>query len=152
MSTGTEGAETTPGLSGAEQGNVGDAAEVAKQEKMKARPLLAILVILSLLAVVACDALDSLPETCEELAPNIIEMSEEHPDQVVDGRVLKLYDIEAVKAGSAEATRLDRRKLEDELYVLRCSATARTSIADEKILFYLTVDKDGDNFYGMAER
>lgn len=69
-------------------------------------------------------------ETCEELAPHIIELSEQNADSY-PGKILKIYDIREV-SGTNE---------------LDCSATARMSRGgDTTIKFYIEEDADGDRF------
>ena len=79
------------------------------------------------------------PETCEELAPHILELSKKQVE------ILKLYDVEnhnpedwkeALGPGNVERV------------VLLCTATARTTLVDgSKILFLMEKDSDGDLFF-----
>lgn len=59
------------------------------------RRLTILLVVLSAAALLAsgCEP-GELPQTCEELAPLIIDISKEQDNQLT-GHILKLYDIEA---------------------------------------------------------
>ena len=89
---------------------------------------LAIVVIVVLMALGGGGS--GIPQTCEELAPRIIELSED--DDLVS--ILKLSSI---------------RKIENTEYALECSAAAKMSRGgDSTISFYIEQDEDGDMFYG----
>ena len=73
--------------------------------------------------------------TCKELAPDIIELSEDSKNPL-QPRLIKLYDIQASEAP-------------DDTYVLACEATATMSNGNNSwIFFYMTKDSDGDIFIG----
>lgn len=73
--------------------------------------------------------------SCDELAPQIIELTEEQ-EGPFSAKILKLYDIEEVEPLG---------------YVLRCQATAKWNrIHDDGVItFYIEEDKDGDQFIGL---
>ncbi len=71
---------------------------------------------------------------CEDLGPDIIELSKENSAQGAT-HILKLYEI-------AEVSRTEDR--------LDCSAVALTSRnSRQSIVFYALVDEDGDSFIGL---
>lgn len=73
--------------------------------------------------------------TCEDLAPLIVNMTEEHK-WPYSPKILKLYDIRAIAATSAGQK-------------LSCIANARMSYGDNAtIQFHLEEDSDGDQFIG----
>ena len=73
------------------------------------------------------------PETCDELAPRIIEMSEKNQDDH-KGRVLKLYNAFEVRRSDSEFV---------------CRGRAKWSRGDESsVEFYWERDQDGDAFIG----
>ena len=102
---------------------------------MTMRSLLLVIMMMGL--VVGCDDLTAtMPETCEELAPRIIKLSEEN-ENPFSGRVLKFYNIEQVEGS------------EDDL--LRCHADAtRSRGGDVSVAFFM--NEDGDRFIGMEIR
>ena len=70
------------------------------------------------------------PETCDELAPHITELSKKQVE------ILKLYDIKGHDPEDQSGV------------VLLCTATARTVVADGiRIMFQMEKDADGDLFY-----
>ena len=72
-------------------------------------------------------------KTCDDLAPQIIELTEEQ-EGPFSRAVLKLYDIEEVNPTG---------------YVLECKANAKWNKGEEgTIKFYLEEDNDGDQFIG----
>lgn len=72
-------------------------------------------------------------DTCDQLAPHIVELSKERDDSL-QPKILKLYDIK-------EESHRDRE--------LNCIATARWSRGNKsQIVFYRFRDKDGDSFIG----
>ena len=74
-------------------------------------------------------------ETCEDLAPRIIELSKEKRGPF-NAQILKLYDI---KKNDTQNTKR----------VLDCIATAKTDRSDDAVIsFYLEEDSDGDRFIG----
>ena len=74
-------------------------------------------------------------ETCDDLAPRIIELSKEKKGPF-NAEILKLYDIKK------NATQNTNR-------VLDCIATAKTDRSDDAaVSFYLEEDADGDRFIG----
>lgn len=100
------------------------------------RGFIGLLVFVAVIAVAAsgCENL-SLPETCEELAPRIIQLSEEREGPFT-ARILKFYDIEELEASGD--------------YILKCWARAKTSRGgDSDVIFHMTEDEDGDRFIGM---
>ena len=75
-------------------------------------------------------------ETCEDLAPEIIELSEERAGEFSPS-ILKLYDIREVRGTN----------------VLDCRATGKMSDAYDSIIsFHLEEDADGDQFIGYQAR
>ena len=102
---------------------------------------LSILIALGMciIALTGCGSSDSAAvsiETCEELAPHIIELSEQNADSY-PGKILKMYYIREVP-GTNE---------------LDCSATAKMSRGgDTTIRFRLEEDADGDQFIGYSSR
>ena len=78
-------------------------------------------------------------ETCEDLAPSIIEMTEEKRGPF-NRRILKMYDI------NQNATPSKNRLLE-------CTATAKMDRGgDVDITFYMEEDADGDRFIGYQQQ
>ena len=74
-------------------------------------------------------------ETCEDLAPRIIELSKEKRGPF-NPQILKLYDI---KKNDTQNT---NRPID-------CIATAKTDRSDDVVVsFYLEEDADGDRFIG----
>ena len=100
---------------------------------MRFTTLVALLLVLAMAA--ACSP-DPVPETCEELAPRIMKLSEER-ESPFSGRVLKFYDMEELEATGE--------------YTLRCRAKAKRSRGGDAsvFFFYTTEDEDGDSFIGM---
>ena len=92
-----------------------------------------------IIALAGCGSSDSAAvsiETCEDLAPRIINLSEERAGEFRPS-ILKLYDIREIR-GTNE---LDYR------------ATGRMSRGDDStIIFYLEEDADGDRFVGYRAR
>ena len=75
-------------------------------------------------------------ETCEDLAPGIIEMSEEKRG-LFSTKILKMYDI-------------NQNASPDKNRLLECTATAKMDRGgDVGITFYMEEDADGDRFIGM---
>lgn len=104
---------------------------------------LSILIALGMciIALVGCgnsDGATASIETCEELAPHIIELSEQSADSY-PGKILKMYDIkDVIGTGTND---------------LDCSATGRMSRGDDTtIRFHLVEDADGDRFIGYQVR
>ena len=92
------------------------------------------LMVISLLVFTGCGASLTTPETCEDLAPMIIELSEDN-EGPFSGRIIKLYEIDEVRGAS------DR--------VIDCKANAKWSRGgDSGINFYMEEDSDGDRFIG----
>lgn len=79
-------------------------------------------------------------ETCEDLAPKIIELSKDN-----EIKFLKISDVK--NAGLLkEVIRPDR---DNRTNLLFCSAVARTNRdTNLEVWFYLEKDEDGDTFYG----
>ena len=78
-------------------------------------------------------------ETCEDLAPSIIEMSEEKRG-VFSRRILKMYDI-------------NRNATPGKNRLLECTATAKADRGgDIDITFYMEEDADGDRFIGYQQQ
>ena len=76
--------------------------------------------------------------TCEDLAPHIVNMTEEHR-WPYSPKILKLYDIRAIAATNAGQR-------------LSCTANARMSYGDNATVhFHLEEDSDGDQFIGYVE-
>ena len=74
-------------------------------------------------------------ETCEDLAPHIIELSEEKRGPF-NAQILKFYDI---KKNDTQNTKR----------VIDCIATAKTDRSEDAVInFYLEEDADGDRFIG----
>ena len=97
-------------------------------------PPLAILLTAMFALAVGCGQWATTPETCEELAPQIVDLSEKN--EPFGGRIIKFYEIKELDAS-------------DE-YILRCSARATRSRGGEAdIIFYMTEDQEGDRFIGM---
>ena len=102
---------------------------------------------IALLALMACTVP---PESCEDLVDGAIELSED-PESPT-GRILKLYDVQPLDPDSRIAKALDERKSPDELLIFECGARARLAKGgDEDIAFYLSRDKDGDEFIGLIK-
>ena len=96
--------------------------------------LVALLLVLAMAAACSPDPVP-VPETCEELAPRIMKLSEER-ESPFSGRVLKFYDMEELEATGE--------------YTLRCRAKAKRSRGgDAYLIFYTIEDEDGDSFIGM---
>lgn len=101
------------------------------------RPLAVLLTVMFTMAV-GCGLFATIPETCEELAPRIVDLSEENESPSA-GRILKFYDIKELDTSGE--------------YILRCSARAALSRGgDANIIFYLQEDQDGDQFIGYESR
>ena len=97
--------------------------------------LLGLLVLVVIIVVVASGGAVGTPETCDELAPEVIKLSAERESPFA-GRILKFYDIEELEASGE--------------YILRCRARAtRSRGGDANVVFYMTEDDDGDRFIGM---
>ena len=96
------------------------------------------LLFLSFVLIVVVIALVSsggggMPETCEALAPQIVDLSDDKPL-----KILKLRNIEAVKGTK---------------YLLECNATAKMNNGrDSAITFHLERDEEGDHFIGYELR
>ena len=76
------------------------------------------------------------PSTCTELAPHIIDLSEEN-ESAFRPRILKLYNI---------------RSINNTNRLLECRADAKTSHGeDASIIFYMEDDDDGDRFIGYRQ-
>lgn len=96
------------------------------------RLLILITLGMCIIALAGC----AVPETCEELAPQIVELSEQDT-RPFSATFLKLYDIEEIEG---------TRKLE-------CTANAKLSSGgNSAIKFYLEEDADGDQFIGYQRR
>ena len=78
--------------------------------------------------------LETSPETCEELAPEIVELSEDsgHP---FSPQILKISQIETLTPTGDN--------------ILECSGLARWSRGEDSVIqFHLEEDADGDRFIG----
>ena len=96
--------------------------------------LLAALVVLIVIGVMFSSG-GSTPASCEDLAPQIIELSKEREGPFA-GRVLKFYDIVELEPTGE--------------YILRCRARAtRSRGGDANVIFFMSEDEDGDRFIGM---
>ena len=75
-------------------------------------------------------------QTCEELAPHIIDLSKKNTNPLA-AKLLKLYDIQTSDPSG------DR--------ILSCIAKARMNRGgiDRMVSFYIQEDSDGDRFYGF---
>jgi hypothetical protein len=102
-----------------------------------------VLLVIIVFALTGCEALDaaldaalvaSVPETCEKLAPDILDLSENNTNPF-GIQILKLYEIEEV---SKTETRLE------------CTAVATTGGSGDRIpiKFEAYSDQDGDVFIG----
>jgi len=93
-----------------------------------------VLLILIVFALTGCEVLEpSLPETCEELAPQIVTLSEEQTSPFAIN-ILKLYEIK-------EVTKTNTR--------IECTADANAGSGDGiAIEFQAYSDQDGDVFIG----
>lgn len=101
--------------------------------------VLAIVVVVVIVFGVLGSGGGSTTETCDDLAPHIIKLSEENKDPSA-AKILKLYDIK--KNDTQNAKR-----------VIDCIATARTDRTDDApISFYLEEDADGDRFIFYEDR
>ena len=99
--------------------------------------LLGLLIVLVVIIALASGGGATSPKvsTCKDLAPHIIELSEER-ESPFSGRVLKFYDIVELETSDD--------------YILKCRARAtRSRGGDANIIFYMTEDEDGDRFIGM---
>ena len=77
--------------------------------------------------------MEAAADTCEGLAPSIIELTEEDKNPLTPV-ILKIYDIETTQDPKRE---------------LSCTGVAKLSRGkDTKIKFYVWKDKDGDYFHG----
>ena len=96
------------------------------------------LLVIILFAFTGCGTSLTTPETCEDLAPEIIELSEDNVGPF-SAAIIKLYEIEEVKGSSDK--------------ILDCEATARWSRGDDsEIEFYMEEDSDGDRFIGYRSK
>ena len=91
-------------------------------------------VLISISILVSCDEITQIkPETCNDLAPHIIELSEENQN-VFRSRILKMYDVQ---------------KIEPTDYTLECIADAKWSTGGTSPLrFHMEIDGSGDTFIG----
>ena len=95
---------------------------------------ISLLLILIMFALTSCELLEpTLPETCEELAPDIVNLSQEQTNPL-SITILKLYDIK-------EVTKTDSR--------IECIGDASIGSGDNlAIEFQAYSDQDGDVFIG----
>ena len=90
--------------------------------------------LISISVLVSCDEITQIkPETCNDLAPHIIELSEENHNVFSPG-ILKMYDIQNVEPTD---------------YTLECIADAKWSTGGTSPLrFHMETDGAGDTFIG----
>ena len=82
-------------------------------------------------------------ETCDDLVPHIVELSNEADRPL---RIFQLYDVTDRK-GLAQALRPDRERRRNVLF---CHAVAATNVdAELGFYFWLEEDGEGNSFYGF---